>query len=48
MDHMRELHSSLCWSGTTRKAQRIIEEPDPEEAEILAALAPSSPTSLSG
>ena len=38
MDHMRELHSSLCWSGTTRKAQRIIEEPAPEQAEILAAL----------
>ena len=38
MDHMRELHRSLCWSGGKRKAQRIIEEPDPEQAEILAAL----------
>jgi transposase len=38
MDHMRELHSSLCWNGDSRKPQRIIEDPGPEQAEILAAL----------
>lgn len=38
MDHMRELHSSLLWNNDERKPQRIIEEPSPEQARILAAL----------
>jgi hypothetical protein len=37
MNSIRELHSSLYWNGDARKAQRSIEDPDPEQAEILAA-----------
>lgn len=38
MNHMRELHSSLCWNGYACKPQRIIEDPDSEQAGILGAL----------
>ena len=38
MDRMRTLHSCLCWNTDAHKPQRIIEDPTPEQAEILAAL----------
>jgi predicted NAD/FAD-binding protein len=34
---MRNLHSCLCWNGEKEKALRLIEEPSPEQARILAA-----------
>jgi transposase len=37
MDLMRNLHSCLCWNGEKEKALRMIEEPSPEQAKILAA-----------
>ncbi len=38
MDRMRTLHSCLCWNTDAHKPQRIIEDPTPEQAKILAAL----------
>ena len=38
MDLMRNLHPCLCWNGEKEKALRMIEEPSPEQAKILAAL----------
>ncbi len=38
MDLMRNLHSCLCWNGEKEKALRMIEEPSPEQAKILAAI----------
>jgi type I restriction-modification system DNA methylase subunit len=37
MDLMRNLHSCLCWNGEKEKAWRMIEEPRPDQARILAA-----------
>ena len=37
MEQMRNLHSCLCWSDKKRTAQRMIEEPTPEQAGILKA-----------
>jgi len=37
MRSMRSLHSCLCWSGKNGKPQRMIEEPNPEQAAILQA-----------
>jgi transposase len=37
MELMRNLHSCLCWNGEKEKALRLIEEPSPEQAKILAA-----------
>ena len=37
MELMRNLHSCLCWNGEKEKALRLIEEPSPEQARILAA-----------
>jgi transposase len=38
MQSMRNLASCLCWHSGKRKPIRILEEPDPEQAAILAAL----------
>jgi transposase len=38
MDRMRTLHSCLCWNNDAHKPQRFIEDPTPEQAEILAAV----------
>ena len=38
MDRVRTLHSCLCWNSDARKPQRLIEDPTPEQAEILAAV----------
>lgn len=37
MDLMRNLHSCLCWNGEKEKAWRMIEEPTPDQARVLAA-----------
>ena len=37
MELMRNLHSCLCWNGEKEKALRMIEEPSPEQAKIMAA-----------
>ena len=37
MDHMRRLHSCLCWHAGRRKPVRIIEEPTEAQALILKA-----------
>jgi len=34
---MRNLHSCLCSNGEKEKALRMIEEPSPEQAKIMAA-----------
>jgi transposase len=36
MDLMRNLHSCLCWNGEKEKAWRMIEEPSPDQARVLA------------
>ncbi len=38
IDRMRALHRCLCWNTDPHKPQRIIKDPTPEQAEILAAL----------
>ncbi len=38
MQSMRNLSSCMCWHNGQRKPVRMLEEPDPEQAEILAAL----------
>ncbi len=38
MQSMRNLASCLCWHSGKRKPTRMLEEPDPEQAAILAAL----------
>jgi transposase len=37
MDLMRNLHSCLCWNGEKEKAWRMVEEPTPDQARVLAA-----------
>jgi transposase len=37
MTHMNRLHSCLWWGPSARKPQRLLEEPTPVQAEILAA-----------
>ena len=37
MELMRNLRSCLCWNGEKENALRMIEEPSPEQAKILAA-----------
>ncbi len=37
MDLMRNLHSCPCWNGEKEKAWRMIEEPTPDQAGLLAA-----------
>jgi transposase len=37
MEQMHNLHSCLCWSDKKRTAQRMIEEPTPDQAGILKA-----------
>ena len=37
MELMRNLHSWRCWNGEKEKALRMIDEPSPEQAKILAA-----------
>lgn len=36
MEHMRKLHSCLCWTASKRSADRIIEDPTDSQAQILA------------
>ena len=38
MQSMRNLSSCLCWHSGKRKPVRMLEEPDPEQAAVLAAL----------
>ncbi|MFP3868515.1 MAG: IS1634 family transposase [Desulfobacteraceae bacterium] len=37
MENMRRLHSCLCWTASKRGAERMIEDPTPMQAQILAA-----------
>ncbi len=37
MEHMRKLHSCLCWTASKRRADRVIEDPTDTQAQILAA-----------
>jgi transposase len=37
MEHMRRLHSCLCWTASKKSPERIIEDPTPIQAAILAA-----------
>lgn len=38
MQSMRNLNSCLCWHSGKRKPARMLEEPDPEQTAILAAI----------
>jgi transposase len=37
MEHMRKLHSCLCWTASKGRADRVIEDPTDMQAQILAA-----------
>jgi hypothetical protein len=38
MQSMRTLNSCLCWHSGKRKPTRMLEEPDPDQAAIPAAI----------
>ncbi|MDD3582275.1 MAG: hypothetical protein PHW74_14825 [Desulfobacca sp.] len=37
MENMQKLHSCLCWTASKRGAERMIADPTPRQAQILAA-----------